>query len=271
MKQGSGSGSVCFQAKQHYPHYPNEKAKGWVDVRTWTAVDADTKAITTSAGWILRCLLLLQWRAGLADHIWTLRELIKLLQSSDLSSLRADMEPFRVYLADLCIKIIDMAPKARVGFVSKLFCPYSGGVWHMFSLKRMLSRSFGRSRDSLRGNRSSKESNKKNHLGMMRTDAHSVPVLCKLWEEDGEWIASAEGLAVAACGSSFEDARKNLDEAIACHFVALQQAGQLKQVIVALRGSESRTRFEFSNFASNEAFVRTDVPIKENQEACLSF
>jgi predicted RNase H-like HicB family nuclease len=61
-----------------------------------------------------------------------------------------------------------------------------------------------------------------------------IPVLCKFWKEDGVWNASAEHLPIAVFGDTFEDALKNLRDAIISHIQSVREAGQIDQLISLL-------------------------------------
>lgn len=52
-----------------------------------------------------------------------------------------------------------------------------------------------------------------------------MSILCKFWSEDGVWNGVSEDLPVAACGQTFEEARRNLSDALLCH---LQSASELE-------------------------------------------
>lgn len=62
-----------------------------------------------------------------------------------------------------------------------------------------------------------------------------VPLLCRFWEEDGVWNGIAEDAAVAVFGETFEEARRNLRDAIECHLEAAVENGELKSIVDRLR------------------------------------
>ncbi len=51
-----------------------------------------------------------------------------------------------------------------------------------------------------------------------------ISILCRFWSEDGVWNGLAKDLPVAAFGQTFEEARRNLSDALLSH---LQSASEL--------------------------------------------
>ncbi|KKL28451.1 hypothetical protein LCGC14_2375040 [marine sediment metagenome] len=62
-----------------------------------------------------------------------------------------------------------------------------------------------------------------------------VPILCKLWAEDGVWNGVTEDLSVAVFGSTYEEASENLRQAIECHMEAAVQTGSVGALIAHLQ------------------------------------
>ena len=58
-----------------------------------------------------------------------------------------------------------------------------------------------------------------------------VSVLCKFWQEDDVWNATAEHLPVAAYGNTFEEARRHLADAIVNHLQSVTEAGRIEELI----------------------------------------
>jgi len=86
--------------------------------------------------------------------------------------------------------------------------------------------------------------------------AVEIPVLCRLWEEDGIFNGVAEDLAVAVFGDTYEEASKNLGEAIIAHLQALQKLGQLDDVIEQLRVRAREASLMSQSLPRNQAVYR---------------
>jgi predicted RNase H-like HicB family nuclease len=95
-----------------------------------------------------------------------------------------------------------------------------------------------------------------------------IPVLCRFWREDGVWNATAQHLPVAVFGQSFEEASKNLADALTTHFQSLDDAGKLDGTI-ALLEKKAQVRFRPNEFSADTPFVRMLVPRdREAELAC---
>jgi predicted RNase H-like HicB family nuclease len=55
-----------------------------------------------------------------------------------------------------------------------------------------------------------------------------VPVLCRIWEEQGVFNGIAEDLPVAVFGKTLEEAQSNLRDAVISHFDALRELHKLQ-------------------------------------------
>jgi predicted RNase H-like HicB family nuclease len=71
----------------------------------------------------------------------------------------------------------------------------------------------------------------------METSA-PISILCRFWSEDGVWNGVAEDLPVAAFGQTFEEARRNLSDALLSHLQSAFELGQLAETIRQLRERE---------------------------------
>ena len=63
----------------------------------------------------------------------------------------------------------------------------------------------------------------------------TIPIICKFVMEDGVWNATTEHLPIAAFGDTFEDAQKNLGDAIMSHLDSLARADKADEVVRHLR------------------------------------
>lgn len=88
--------------------------------------------------------------------------------------------------------------------------------------------------------------------------SQEIPVLCKFWQEDGVWNGSAQDLPVAVFGETIEEAKKNLGEALICHFHALHEIGKIEKVTSDLCRLASE-RLSFDEMSNNELFWKTTI------------
>ena len=65
-----------------------------------------------------------------------------------------------------------------------------------------------------------------------------ISILCRFWSEDGVWNGVAEDLPVAAFGQTFEEARRNLSDALLSHLHSASELGGLPEIIQLLQQRE---------------------------------
>jgi predicted RNase H-like HicB family nuclease len=58
-----------------------------------------------------------------------------------------------------------------------------------------------------------------------------IPVLCRVWEEQGVFNGIAEDLPVAVFGKTHEEAQSNLRDAIISHLEALGELHKLQRAV----------------------------------------
>lgn len=66
----------------------------------------------------------------------------------------------------------------------------------------------------------------------------TISILCRFWSEDGVWNGVAEDLPVAAFGPTFEEARRNLSDALLSHLQSASELGKLAEIIRLLQQRE---------------------------------
>ncbi|MFQ5925897.1 MAG: type II toxin-antitoxin system HicB family antitoxin [Terriglobia bacterium] len=94
----------------------------------------------------------------------------------------------------------------------------------------------------------------------------AVPILCKFWFEDGVWNGVAADLAVAAFGSSFEEAMANLRTAIGSHLESVIEAGNVTALITHLQERAREYGFlSLDEISPSSPLVKMLVAMK-NQE-----
>ena len=67
-------------------------------------------------------------------------------------------------------------------------------------------------------------------------DSTKISILCKFWEEDGVWNATAMDLPVAVFGETFEEALGNMSDALDSHVSAMINAGKIEELSEKLPG-----------------------------------
>lgn len=94
--------------------------------------------------------------------------------------------------------------------------------------------------------------------------AIEIPVLCRIWEEDGTWNGSAVHLPIAIFGSNFEEAQRNMSDAIIAHLNALKRIGELESTIAMLR-SVSRDPLPVAQMPLRESFIRFGAALEDER------
>ncbi len=96
-----------------------------------------------------------------------------------------------------------------------------------------------------------------------------IPVLCRIWEEQGVFNGIAEHLPVAVFGKTYEEAQNNLKDAILSHLEALREVHQLDAVVEHLRSQARDTHFSPQELPRNESFFRFSAAIHDSQILAL--
>jgi len=82
-----------------------------------------------------------------------------------------------------------------------------------------------------------------------------VPVLVRFWAEDGVWNASAMDIPVAVFGDTFEDARRNFEQALISHFEVLCEMDQMQQTVRILL-SKAKERGSVDRIPARQMFEK---------------
>src|SRR5262245_38445410 len=90
-----------------------------------------------------------------------------------------------------------------------------------------------------------------------------LPVLCKFWQEDGVWNAVAEHLAVAVFGYSFEEAQRNLREAIVAHMECWVEEGKGDELVNLLL-SRSHGQLQVEQLSPDAAVLKMEVGVHDH-------
>ena len=95
-------------------------------------------------------------------------------------------------------------------------------------------------------------------------------MLCKAWQEDGVWNATAEDLPVAVFGHTFEQARHNLHEAILSHLEAAQESGMLERVARQLRQRALEHSFTMAEMPSDHVMMKMRAAVQDHKVVALT-
>ncbi len=107
-----------------------------------------------------------------------------------------------------------------------------------------------------------------NRTRQPKTYAHvEVPVLVRIWHEDGVWNASAYDLNVAVFGESLEDAQTNFAQALDSHFELLEEMGRAKATVARLRAAAAEHGF-YDRVKPREIVTKFEIP--SERELCAA-
>jgi predicted RNase H-like HicB family nuclease len=99
--------------------------------------------------------------------------------------------------------------------------------------------------------------------------AVEIPVLCRIWEEQGVFNGIAEDLPVAVFGKTHEEARSNLKDAIISHLEALRELHKLQPVVEHLRNQARETHLSPRELPRDESLFRFSAAIHDSQILAL--
>ena len=99
--------------------------------------------------------------------------------------------------------------------------------------------------------------------------AVEIPVICKIWQEDGVFNGVAQDLPVAVFGKTYEEAQKHLDEAIIAHLEALLECRQLEGTIRDLRDRARDFRVTGEEIPLKESLYRFSAAVHDGHILAL--
>ncbi len=98
----------------------------------------------------------------------------------------------------------------------------------------------------------------------------AIPVLLRLWREDDVWNGDAAELSVAVFGDSFEEAAKNLHEAVISHLEALEEIGKLDETARVLRAYARAYHPSVEELPSNKVVAKFEVGLQDHRVVCIA-
>jgi len=106
-------------------------------------------------------------------------------------------------------------------------------------------------------------------FGEKEVQTVQIPILCRFSETDGIWNGSAEDLPVAVFGATFEEAQRNLSDAIIAHLQSLQEVGNIEETIERLRQCAKARRFTIEEMVSDQPLVRFNAALQDHRITAL--
>jgi predicted RNase H-like HicB family nuclease len=97
-----------------------------------------------------------------------------------------------------------------------------------------------------------------------------IPVLARLWREDGVWNGEAIDLPVAVFGDTFENAVAHLQDAVMSHLESLEEIGKLEDTAHILRACARNHRVSPDEMGSNQPFVKLNAGLQNHKVVCIA-
>ncbi|MGH9698117.1 MAG: type II toxin-antitoxin system HicB family antitoxin [Candidatus Acidiferrales bacterium] len=94
--------------------------------------------------------------------------------------------------------------------------------------------------------------------------ADVVPILCKFWHDEDVWNASAEHLAVAAFGKTFEEAQDNLQGALIAHIECWVEEGKGEELFARLR-EHARDDLSVNRLPARQPMTTLLIGMRDNE------
>lgn len=96
-----------------------------------------------------------------------------------------------------------------------------------------------------------------------------IPILCRFSKEDEGWNGVAEDLPVAVHGDTFEEAQRNLTDALIAHLESVQEVGNIQATIEHLRACAKERRFSIEEMAYDQPLVRVNAALQDHRITAL--
>lgn len=97
-----------------------------------------------------------------------------------------------------------------------------------------------------------------------------IPVLLRVWQEEGVWNGEAVDLPVAVFGDTFEETVRALHDAVISHLETLQEVGTLDETIHILRVCARQRRFTLDDMGSNQSLIRFTAGLENQRVVCIA-
>ncbi|HUV95848.1 MAG TPA: hypothetical protein VMV98_00120, partial [Acidobacteriaceae bacterium] len=96
-----------------------------------------------------------------------------------------------------------------------------------------------------------------------------IPILVRIWHEDGVWNLSAFDLPIVVFDEDLERARRYFEEATCSHFLTLMERGKLERTATELLKIAKKRGFYEQRLQSRQLVERLDYSVK-NHSLCAA-
>jgi hypothetical protein len=103
---------------------------------------------------------------------------------------------------------------------------------------------------------------KRSNDGGARTQA--IPILCKFWHEEGVWNGTAEDLAVAVFGETYDQAIEHMRDALVSHFRTLEKARELESTLAKLERAGKR-HWAVNEIPEHNSFMKMVAAVRDSK------
>jgi hypothetical protein len=97
-----------------------------------------------------------------------------------------------------------------------------------------------------------------------RRTPKEIPILVRIWHEDGVWNLSAFDLPIVVFDQDLEQARTYFGEAICSHFITLMERGKLKETATELLKIAKKRGFYEKRLQSRQLVERLDYSVQSH-------
>jgi hypothetical protein len=97
-----------------------------------------------------------------------------------------------------------------------------------------------------------------------RINSMCIPILVRIWHEDGVWNLSAFDLPIVVYDEDLEKARLYFGEAACSHFMTLKERGKLEKTAIELLKIARKRGFYEQRVQPRQLVERLDYSIKDH-------
>jgi hypothetical protein len=97
-----------------------------------------------------------------------------------------------------------------------------------------------------------------------RKDPKEIPILVRIWHEDGVWNLSAFDLPIVVFDEDLEQARAYFGEAICSHFLTLNERGKLEKTATELLKIAQKRGFYEQRLQPRQMVERLDYSVQSH-------
>lgn len=97
-----------------------------------------------------------------------------------------------------------------------------------------------------------------------------IPILVRIWHEDGVWNVSAFDLPIVVFDENLDQARSYFMEATCSHFMTLAELGRLDEIANQLIGIAKERGFYENRIKPRQLVERVDYSLDPDQSLCAA-